>query len=565
MPFLMREAVQERLRKRVSDITNGFRQNVGVIGPSGVGKTSLLKEFFQLVSREPGLLPIHIQGETIDGRQLMDRWIGATLSSVLLERTLNIPNSLASLMKEAEPLIPLTVRAAKHVQKLLRQEKNLAAVKELFALSSLLVRETGKKVVLMVDEFQGLEKLPVPDPFSVLGKQIMPDKDVLYVVTSSARDRAVEIFREKLSLLFGNFEVLELAPLDFSEMESYLASRMPAHRWAPELARFLFRMTDGEPLYLDLVIQRIESQEVLEIPQPVGPAALLDAFCQELFDNRGRLALLFERRLEQCARLARQGGPYLRALLALSQGRRKLIPIAAYIEETVSETQKVLKRLVQEGLIIKSGSFYHVQDFLFRFWLREVYLKRHSLFLPEERPLRKHLFDELVRILGFCERMTDDDLGARTEGLLKEFRNDTVEIDGKKIACPQFAEIVRRELPRSMVSMLARGARGRWLFQVSPHWVSEAEIEVLVQDVKYMRKIRRRILVAPAGIDQNAKLIAQEAKMQLWDLRLLNTLMDFYDLPKIIVSSRPKAYDPSKTDGLIVGTVAQNVPASELR
>ena len=234
------------------------------------------------------------------------------------------------------------------------------------------------------------------------------------------------------------------------------------------------------------------------------------------------------------------------------------------IEETVAETQKVLKRLIQEGLVVKSGSFFHVQDFLFRFWMREVYLRRHSLFLPEERSLRKHLFDELSRILESCERMSDEDIGLRVESLLKEFRNDTLEIEQKKVQCPQFSEIVIRTLSRSVVSILARGGRGRWLFHVCPEWLGESEIEVLVQDAKHLRKIRKKILVAPGGIDQNAKLIAQEAKMQMWDLRYLNTFMDFYDLPKIIVSSRPKANDHKKTDGSFVGSVAQGVPASEL-
>lgn len=564
MPFLMREAIEERLRKRITDIANGFRQNVGIIGASGVGKTSLLRELFQSISRDPQLLPVHVQGETIDGRQLMDRWMGAILSSVLLDKMLNIPNSLTSLIREADSLIPQTVQAVKRIQKFLRQEKKSTAVKELFGLGATLARETGKKVVLMIDEFQSLEKLQVPDPFAILGKQIMPDKEVLYIVTSSTQDRAVEIFREKLSLLFGNFEVLELSPLTYREMESYLATRMPAHRWSEGLTRFFFRMTDGEPLYVDLVTQRIENKEVREIPQPVGAAMLLDAFCQELFDNRGRIALLFERRLEQCARLGKQGGPYLRALLALALGRHKLIPIAAYIDETVSETQKVLKRIVQEGLAIKSGSFYHVPDFLFRFWLREVYLKRHNLFLPEERSLRRHLFDELTKILNACEYVHEEDIGLRMEGLLKEFRNDTVEIERKKIQCPQFSEIAFRPLPRSMVSILARGGRGRWLFQVSPDWIGEAEIEILLHDVKHLRKISKKILIAPAGIDQNAKLVAQEAKMRLWDLQYLNTLMDFYDLPKIIVRPQLKDYERKKTDGSVVGSVAQDVPALEL-
>jgi hypothetical protein len=429
MPFLKREAIQMRLQKRVDDIENGYRQNVGILGSSGVGKTQLLCDFFQSISRNPKLLPVYVKAETIDGRQLLQQWMGAVLSATLLDRTLNIPKTLNGLLREAEPVIPQTVIAVKHLQKLLRQDKNSLAVKELLMLCGTLARETAKKVVLMIDEFQALEKLPTSDPFLFLGKQMMIDKDVLYVVTSSAVDRAREIFREKLSLLFGNFEVLELAPFGFMELEQYLATRMPAHRWPEVLKKFLFHMTDGEPLYLDLLLQRVEQTEMREFPQNVGTPLLLDIFCQELFDRRGRIALLFEKRLEQCAQLAKFRGPYVRAVLALSNGRHKLIPIAAFVEETVAETQKVLKRLVEDGVVAKSGSLYHIPDFLFRFWLREVFQKRHALFLPEERILRKHLCGELGQAMDLCSSWTEEDFGLRVEALLKEFRNEAIEID----------------------------------------------------------------------------------------------------------------------------------------
>jgi hypothetical protein len=565
MPFLMREAVRSRLQKRVSDIEHGYRQNVGIVGSSGVGKTQLLCEFFQSVSRNPKLLPIYVKAETIDGRQLIEQWMGAALSSIMLDRTLNIPKTLSGLLREAEVIVPKTVAAVKHLQKLLRQDKNVFAVKELFMLSGILARETGKKAVLMIDEFQALEKLPAPDPFLLLGKQMMIDKEVLYVVTSSAVDRAREIFREKLSLLFGNFEVLELVPLGFMEVDQYLATRMPAHRWSFELKKFLFHMTDGEPLYLDLLLHRLEQAEIREFPQDVNAAVLLDAFCQELFDRRGRIALLFEKRLEQCAYLTKYRGPYVRAMLALSQGRHKLIPIAAFIEETVAETQRVLKRLVEDGLAVKSGSLYHVPDFLFRFWLREVFQKRHGLFLPEERILRKHLFDALSRVLDFCSRASEEDLELRMESLLKEFRNETVEVDLKKIQCPQFSEVLLlKHFPHSIVSLTGKSSKGRWLFYLSPEWIGEPEIEKIALDAKHLRKVQRKILIALGGIDQNAKLIAQEAKMQLWDVRTLNSLLDLYDLPKVILPSYGGTHESQKFDESHVGSVAQGIPALEL-
>lgn len=560
MPFLLREAIQMRFYKRIQDMECGYRQNVGILGPSGVGKTKLLCDFFQSISRHPKLLPVFVRAESIDGTLLIQQWLGAVLSSVLLDQTLNIPKTLAGLSRDTEHIIPQTLALVKHVQKLIRQNKNTLAVRELFMLSSRLARETGKRVVLFIDEFQGLEKLPTADPFTLLGKQMMLDKDVLYVVTSSATDRAQEIFRDKLSLLFGNFEILELAPFGFSEMDQYLASRMPAHRLSLDLKKFLFFMTDGEPLYLDLLINRLESHEIQEFPQKVSTTVLLDALCQELFDRKGRIALLFEKRLEQCSHFAKGEGAYIRTVLALSHGRHKLIPIAAFIEESTSETQKILKRLVQEGLIIKSGSFYYIPDMLFRFWLREVFQKRHGLFLPEERILWKHLSGELKKSFDLSLKMDENDMSLRLEALLKEFRGDVVEIDHKKVPCQQFSEIIHRKLPYAVTSLMGRSTRGRWAFYLGLEAIDENAVEAIIADLKHLRKIKCRVLVALGGIDQNAKLIAQEAKMQLWDLRFLNQLFDLYDHPKIILAHEKGIYEPQPcSHEAPLGAVAENV------
>ena len=55
------------------------------------------------------------------------------------------------------------------------------------------------------------------------------------------------------------------------------------------------------------------------------------------------------------------------------------------------------------------------------------------------------------------------------------------------------------------------------------------------------------------GIEQNAKLLAQEAKIQLWSLRDFNALLDLYDLPKMIPLSG------GEQDGTALGALAQNL------
>ena len=67
------------------------------------------------------------------------------------------------------------------------------------------------------------------------------------------------------------------------------------------------------------------------------------------------------------------------------------------------------------------------------------------------------------------------------------------------------------------------------------------------------KKIQRKVIIALRGIDQNAKLMAQQANIQLWGLRDFNSLLDLYNLPKIILFSE------KEEDGQALGALAQSI------
>lgn len=553
MPSLMRDQIQKRLSKRIDDMIHGYRQNIGILGPFGVGKTNFLQDFFSTLSLNSNLIPVFIRSKAIDGDQIVYQWLGALIDGALGNPTRESIETLDALIVEGESKIPETIAAVKLVRKFMRRGKKAMAIKELFSLSGKLAEETKKKVILIVDEFQILEKLPVPDPFLLLGKQMMIEKETLYLASSSSIERAKEIFQEKLSLLFGNFEILELLPFGFREMEKYLATRLPGHYFDISLKKFLFALTDGEPLYLDLIMNRLEFFETKKVPEKVSSVILQEIICQELFDHRGRIALIFAARVERCYQFTKNNGRFVRALVALGCGKRKLVHIAAFLEESITETRKVLKRLVEEGLVVKCGSFHHIQDFLFRFWLREVFYKRQGLFSPDDRMLRRHLCTTLGKILEDASFSESGIWAERIEKMLNEFRNDSFEIDQKKIKCPQFSEITVKKQQNSMLSVLARRAKEKWIFQVNSEYIDEEDVTALIFEAKRLRQVKKKVLIALSGIEQNAKLIAQEAKIQIWDLHTLNAMLDFYNLPKIIMMSKKENYEPD------LGSLAESI------
>jgi hypothetical protein len=548
-----RDQIRIRVEKRVEAFQQGYRQNIGLIGAEGLGKTYLLSSFFESLVMQPNLIVIYIDAQALDYDHLVERWIDSLLRGFLVGQSVQVSENSHWLLTTAAALIPNTVEKIRRLKKMLRRgERNAISVRELFSLTRSLAEETQKRILLMIDEFHALEHVPASDPFALLGKEIMVEKETLYLVTSSRVEKAREIFHDKLSLLFGNFEIIELAPLDFEETVDFLKKSQPHRVFTNSEKKFLIRMTNGIPAYLDLLMDRLD----MNVPNSeTSIQTLLDVFHRELFDKKGRLCHIFQRRLEVCERLAKDSSAYLRTLLAMSDGRRKVLSIATYIERKIRETKKILGRLVQEGMVLKRGSFYVLEDSLFRFWLREVFGRRNQLCTPNGPGLREGLLASLKEVFEQGAAEDKVDVTARAEALFKEFRNDVVEIDQRRLRCPHFSEIAFRPANGRLFPLIARRANVRWICQIARESVHEEDISLFLEELKrFRKKVQRKILVALAGIDQNAKLLAQEAEIQLWDLRSFNTLLDLYNLPKMILIKEPD--EPN------LGTVAESVSAT---
>ncbi len=555
MPTFARDQIGNVLRKRVEALLKGYRQNVGIIGSSGLGKTDFLATTYRDFSTHPGLVCVYVQADSFDFERLVERWTGAILTGYLLSEGVSAAGcDFADLSAASESRIPKTLQSILHVRRLLRKESSSALLRELFNLSGMLTQECGKKMILMLDEFQQLETLPDADPFALLGREIMVQKDTLYLVSSSHPERAKEIFREKLSLLFGNFEVMELRPFEFKETVDFVARHFPKTHFTEQQKKLLITLTNGDPLYLDLLMDRLKFYLSDQTEQWVSDRLLFLAIQEELIDRKGRIALLFERMLEPVLRAQKDQGPYLRTLLAVSEGRHRLSEIAASINLKSSEAQKILQRLIHEDRITKRGSFYVMEDPLFRFWLREVFQKKQLLCLPDPKSVADALLDAIREKMEALCHDEKKEIPYRIERLFKEFRNDAVEMEARKFRCPHFLEIAFRPAQGRFCSLVAKSQRERWVCLIAEEEVQEEDVLGFMEDLKRSRKkVQQKIIVTLGGIDQNAKLMAQSSQIQLWGLRDLNSLLALYDLPKLI------SFEGQDLHGSNLGTLAEGV------
>lgn len=534
-PLFGREEILGRLEQRLEALKKGYRQNVGLVGHRFIGKTTLLRHLLKKSRQDRDLISLYVSVEGTDFDSFSERWLGALLQGFLLTQGIPFPEEFQTLVKISRSYIPKTLDAMREAKKEAFRKRTSNAFRQLLSLTGTLGRETGKKILLVLDEFQALGDLEVTDPFGLFGKEMMVQKDTFYLVTSSEPERCQEIFHHRLALLFGNFEIISLGPLSSGSVGQLVAHRLPGFPVPDADQRILSHLFDNDPCYFDLFCET--ASRIVQAEKPVGwsRSLMLEMVEQSLFSNQGALNRHFECELRNLLRFGRLLRPYLKALLAIANGRVKLLPIAAYMGRRVPETQKILQRLADEGMVEKKGLFYCLPNLLFRFWLRNVFQAKDRNLEPDEGPARVYFRSRLQEEIHRIEETERQDLTERISSLFREFRNEVVEIEERKMRCPAFLEIASRPTNGRYFPILGRTSQGRWFCQVARELLTEGDVAVFSEELKrFRRKPEQRILVALGGMELNARLMAQEAKIQIWDLDHFNALLDLYGQLKVI-------------------------------
>lgn len=531
--FVGRDDILQTLEKRVQALLSGYRQNVGLLGARTVGKSSILHHFLSGLS-DPSLLPVYVEvvPEPLD--YFAQRFMGSLLSSVAEAPSGDGRMDFNAWIKRGRLIIPKTLRKMREVKRLLSESHASTAFRELWSLTQVIHEETGKKVILVLDDFDELESVGLENPFHEFGNAVMMQKDTLYLVGASTIQRGSRIFREKFSLLFGNFEVIEVKPFDFSTAELFLNNRLPGVQCAGDLKKFLVELTDGHPYFLDLLTDRFYSLLERRGANVLDEGVMLDGLESELFERRGRLHQYFLLWLHQIGK-GRAFSLALKVLVAISLGYKKIHRIASFLERKQIEVKKILTRLLEEELVEKKGSFFSIRYPLLRFWMRYVYLLRSFEFMGAWGASVRRFREEVGALIHRRAEEETKELTKRVEELFREFQNDVVEIERKKVRCPHFTEVLFKPTNGRVFPVEARSGTTRWVCQVAYQKVTEEDVRSFVHDLERLRrKVQRRIMITLQGIDLNATLLAKEAKILLWRLKDFNELLDLYDRPKVI-------------------------------
>ena len=532
--FFGRQEILSTLKKRFDAFLKGYRHNVALIGNAFTGKSSVLTQFLrQYLSDEAIAILIRLD-EADSFRSFSQKWIGGILHGYQRFRKLPAALSPQDLINQTRRSLPVLFKKVRAIKKLVDARQYQESYRAILSLPYVLQQETGKKILLVIDEFDRLENFALKDPFEALGKEIMLQKDTMYIVSSSNKLRSQDIFKNKLSLLFSNFELTEVGNFSFEESENWIRSRVKNLLQDPSLCRVLIYITNGHPYYLDVILSRLEILSAAGNGKEIGLDALIRALKSELFFDRGTLHQHFFMKLSFLSK--NRPSTSSDVLLAIALGKKKIISIAGFLNKSSEEVKKILQRLIQDGIVQKSGSFFDISDLLFRFWLAEVYYRKRASLGFDYSADRLNCRKSLSSFIELIIQEDKKDLTLRIEELFKRFRNEVVELEAAKVKCPRFTEVIAKPSNGRMFPVLAKNQNTSWLCQVVKERLEEEDVHLFLNDAGQLDDaVHKRLMIVLQGTDLNAKLLAQEAKVQLWNLNDLNLLLDLYGNPKVIL------------------------------
>ena len=535
--FFGRRSVLEILKKRVLGLKEGYRQNVALLGNRYMGKTVLLHRLMSQME-EQDVFFIYLDLENRDFDYFSVQFTKSLLYNYLKKENLTVQEDLKLLCLEAKDCLPRTVFLVQAIENFTAQGKILEAYHMILSLPEVFTQETGKSVVLIFDEFGYLENFNIPEVFAELGKRIMTQKNCLYIVASSSPQQTQTILSEKLSLLFGNFEIIPLDPFNFSEAQGLIEHNLDGIKMGLHLRNFIADFTGGHPLYINLICQELICLTGVYVQKEIYAPIITQAIENVIFNRWGVISRHFELEINALT-TGKCNGLTVAVLGALAQGKHKISDLSESLKLKVSQITLRVNALQDSNVVERNGNYYHIKDKLFSYWVKYVYQRRLRVIDLEPGRSRKQFKEEINRALNDFGLVARKDLSVRVSDLMHKFDNESFVLCGRRYKLTSFRDIkvlkLRIGTGNYFDAISAESQEGNWLVVLKKDPVHDTDLNGILEEIKRLDpRPTRSVIVSLSGLDENAKVRALQERLWIWDEDQLNCLMHLFDEPLIV-------------------------------
>jgi len=524
---------------RVNSFCEGYRQNIAIIGELYIGKTSLIKELiFSDKIKKDAIIPIYLEAKIEPFDFCVKRFIKSAFFQLLQsDPSLTAPSDTVLLIEDLKRVYPKTAQTCIKILQDIEKMRFEEAYSSMLDIPAIIYEESKKRCVLIIDEFHNLGNFPLKHPYVTLAKKIIIQKDTMYILMSSKTTISQRLLNEKLSLLFGNFEKIILPPFDANTSRSFLQNNIRGVVFPQVYLDFITSFTGGKPFYMKLVSDEIERAIFSKKITADDLCGLIEyTLVQIIFKKTGLLNQLFSNLL-----LKFSDGKMLSkstaVLIALSSENKKQQNIVNNSKMQARDVSRILSKLVEMDVIARNGSFYRFKDRLFCFWLQAVYLRKILSFSIDETVEETSFKNDIKNRLNVFLQEYEKGLHSRILELFSLFKNDVIQLNGKKHKFIAFDNVQKTSEATSLnTDIIAANGKTRWFCIVKKEHLVESEAAQIVKKAKTLsrkNKISRNILICLEGIDENAYLIAKEAKFWVWGMEDINVLMELYGKPHL--------------------------------
>jgi hypothetical protein len=523
------------LKRRVIDLKEGYRQNVALIGNQFVGKSMLLQKFLADFEDEEVVI-VYLDLDNKDFGYFLHKYCASLLYYYSKNQKLPLHDDLNLLIETTKNRIPYTVDVIKKLRLKYKEGKITECYQGLLALPEIFTNETKKFCILIYDEFQNIDLFDVPQPFQDLGKKIMTQKRCLYILSSSSAGAAKKILSEKLSLLFGNFEVINVEPFDLESSRTFLTHLLRKYQLGELLMDFLIDFTGGHPLYLTLISRELVNLSALYQQKEIYIPILTHAVENTIFDRWGVLSRHFELMIQDLKEGKDNQTPAI--LISLANGKNQFDDICNDTGHKTSLVKQTFERLLETGVAVKNGKNFHFKDKLFKYWVKYVYQRRLKDVELESEKQRLLFREELNRVIEDFKFVAKKDFTSRILELLACFENESFDINGRKYKLQSFKKITpikcQNDSGDSFDVIHAVTDDAVWLIALKKGSFAESDVNTILKEIKKGRKKPERcVIVSLSGLDENTRLRALQERFWIWNEGEINTLLTLFDKPYI--------------------------------
>jgi AAA+ ATPase superfamily predicted ATPase len=360
-------------KELINSITASFGNNYALVGIRRVGKTSCMLKLAD-VFREKGIVPVTISVHEIiplTTENFLKRYSVAVANAYIPDAGISQKmesffagkwSGFADFIKNVKISVSIKELATFWFEQSQSLEKDYTQLIERTILNpENIASESGKKFVIFIDEFQGIKALGA-EFLSALRENMQKTPNVEYIISGSAIGLMSQILGSKKSPFYGFFLSERMEGIDEASAQKLLARiKMLNVTLADNVINEVIKRTKCYPLYL----------------QGFGDSCLKMA----LLTGKKRITM---KEFDKCwNRMLDQLYFHFQYLEGELRGKKREIMkvIATKNKHHLAEISKAteidsaalgtyLKRLIDEGFLVRENGYYTFSDPVFEEWMR---------------------------------------------------------------------------------------------------------------------------------------------------------------------------------------------------